>query len=147
MRFANSAVQPLLEGVSAAILKAPINIVELSLSPDGLAPRIVNFAEWSGHLLKRLEAQMQRTQDPAVSEMIRRARAFGARSRPGESSGPDLILPLRLRFGDRTLSFFSTTTIFGSAGEVLLSELTIETFVPADQDTTDLLLANRRVAV
>ena len=146
IQFANSAVQPLLAGVSTNLLRPPINIIELSLSPDGLAPGIVNFAEWSGHLLRRLEVQMQRTQDPKIAELIRRARAFGARSLNGSASGPELILPLRLRVGDRTLSLFSTTTIFGSAGEVLLSELTIEAFVPADQETAALLLAQRPVS-
>ncbi|WP_245578848.1 MmyB family transcriptional regulator [Cucumibacter marinus] len=145
IQFANSPVQPLLAGVSKEIMKSPINIVELSLSPDGLAPRIVNFAEWSGHLLRRLDVQMQRTLDPKIAEMIRRARSLGAKNAHASASGPELILPLRLRVGDRTLSFFSTTTIFGSAGEVLLSELTIETFVPADQETSDLLLAQMPV--
>jgi transcriptional regulator with XRE-family HTH domain len=141
IQFANSAVQPLLVGVSNSILRPPINIIELSLSPEGLAPRIVNLADWSGHLLRRLEVQMQRTLDPKIAQMIRRAREFGARNTHGSAAGPDLILPLRLRVEDRVLSFFSTTTIFGSAGEVQLSELTIETFVPADHETAALLLA------
>jgi hypothetical protein len=37
------------------------------------------------------------------------------------------------------LSFFSTTTVFGTPVDVTLSELAIETFFPADPQTADAL--------
>ena len=44
-------------------------------------------------------------------------------------------MPLRLRTPIGVLSFFSTTTVFGTPVDVTLSELAIEAFFPADQET------------
>jgi hypothetical protein len=44
-------------------------------------------------------------------------------------------VPLRIRMSDALLSFFSTTTVFGSPVDVTLSELAIESFFPADAVT------------
>lgn len=43
--------------------------------------------------------------------------------------------PLRLRVGDAVLSFISTITVFGTPLDVTLSELAIESFFPADEET------------
>ena len=60
---ANRAVAPLLAGVDATLLRPPVNVLRLSLHPLGLAPRIVNFAEWRAHLLARLRHQIELTAD------------------------------------------------------------------------------------
>lgn len=44
-----------------------------------------------------------------------------------------------LRAGGGQLSFLSTTTVFGTPQEVTLSELAIEAFYPADDQTRVLL--------
>jgi hypothetical protein len=46
-----------------------------------------------------------------------------------------VFLPLRLRLGAHTLSFFSAVTTFGTPLEVTLEELTSEAFYPADETT------------
>jgi len=47
---ANDAIAPLLEGVrDRALREGPINVLRLSLHPDGLAPKIVNLPEWRAH--------------------------------------------------------------------------------------------------
>ncbi len=51
---ANAAIKPLLAGCAAHLLEGPINVLRLSLHPEGLAPRILNLAEWRAHLLERL---------------------------------------------------------------------------------------------
>jgi len=48
-------------------------------------------------------------------------------------------VPLRLRTETGPLSFFSTTTVFGTAVDVTLSELAIEAFFPADAATAEAL--------
>ena len=40
MVLANRMVQPLLEGVDPSLLQAPVNLLRVSLHPQGLAPRI-----------------------------------------------------------------------------------------------------------
>src|SRR5690606_37097134 len=58
MLASNRAVAPLLEGVSPALLKPPVNVLRLSLHPVGLAPRIVNLSAWRAHLFARLRRQI-----------------------------------------------------------------------------------------
>src|SRR5699024_9157551 len=56
---ANGALSPLLEGVAdPALLEPPVNVLRLSLHPDGLAPRIANLPQWRAHLLRRLSAEV-----------------------------------------------------------------------------------------
>ena len=51
----------------------------------------------------------------------------------------DVVVPLRLRTDHGVLSFFSTTTVFGTAVDITLSELAIESFFPADAATAEAL--------
>ena len=51
----------------------------------------------------------------------------------------NVVVPMRLRTEAGTLSFFSTTTVFGTPVDVTLSELAIEAFFPADAETAEAL--------
>jgi len=53
----------------------------------------------------------------------------------------EIAVPLRLKVGADELSFISTVTTFGTATEVTVSELSIESFFPADARTTVALQA------
>ena len=46
-----------------------------------------------------------------------------------------IVVPFELATPVGTLSFFSTTTVFGTPVEVTLSEIAIEAFFPADEAT------------
>ena len=50
-------------------------------------------------------------------------------------------MPRKLRTDAGVLSMFSTTTVFGTAVEVTLSELLLEAFYPADEPTAEVLRA------
>ena len=60
---------------------------------------------------------------------------------PAPPAGPDPghaapVVPLRLATSDgRELAFLSTTTLFGTPGDVTVAELAIEAFLPADDLT------------
>lgn len=143
---ANSALAPLLTGADPALLAPPVNVLRLSLHPAGLAPRIRNLPEWRAHLLERLRHQAALTADPALDSLLAELRGYPAAA---EMDAPDhavIAVPLRLAVeGHGTLSFLSTTTVFGTPVDVTLSELCIEAFLPADAATADALrgLANR----
>ena len=47
----------------------------------------------------------------------------------------DIAVPLTLRSPLGLLSFLSAVTVFGTAVEITLAELTIESFYPADDET------------
>src|SRR5690606_1946885 len=63
LQAANRALAPLLEGVAPELLASPVNVLRLSLHPDGVAPRIVNLGQWRAHLLHRLGQQVAGTGD------------------------------------------------------------------------------------
>ncbi|MDR3530719.1 MAG: hypothetical protein P4L90_09225, partial [Rhodopila sp.] len=52
-------------------------------------------------------------------------------------------IPVRLATIDGVVSFFSTTTLFGTPVDITVSELAIEAFFPADAETAETM---RRVA-
>ena len=142
----NDAIAMLTEGSAPELLASPANALRLTLHPDGMAPRIVNLAEWSGHLLQRLRRQAAITGDPELEQLHDELGAY-----PGVSLDPpqvgdedaDIVLPLRLRDGDRELAWISTVSTFGTAVDVTLAELSIEAFYPADDATAAALLSTR----
>lgn len=148
MVLANDAIAPLIAGVGdAGLLTPPVNVLRLSLHPDGLAQRIDNLDQWRTHLLERLRHQVDATGDPALAELEQELVSYPGRRRgppqPFDAASAAVAVPLRIRVGDEVLSFISTTTVFGTPLDVTLSELAIESFFPADQATADAL---RRLA-
>jgi transcriptional regulator with XRE-family HTH domain len=140
----NAAVAPLIAGVDPELVKPPINVMRLSLHPRGLAPLIVNLAEWRSHLLERLRRQHRLTLDPAIDKLLKELSAFGRDSkcksdRSSHSRYDEIVVPLKLRTQAGVLSFFSTVTVFGTAVDITLSELSLEAFYPADHETAEIL--------
>jgi transcriptional regulator with XRE-family HTH domain len=138
----NRAVTPLLTDVEPWLLESPVNVLRLSLHPRGLAPRIVNLAEWRAHLLDRLHSQIEATADPCLIELAQELRGYpgGDTAEPRADYG-GVAVPFRLRTPRGVLSFLSTTTVFGTPLDVTLSELALETFFPADAATAEALRA------
>lgn len=139
---ANAAVAPLM-GLAAdrALLEPPVNVLRLSLHPDGLAPRIANLAEWRGHLLDRLRRQAAVTGDPVLAELLAELAGYPAPENlramhPGPTvDHAGVLVPLQLATEAGLMSFISTTTVFGTPRDITLSELALEAFFPADSET------------
>jgi transcriptional regulator with XRE-family HTH domain len=135
---ANRALAPLLQGAAAHLLEPPVNVLRLSLHPEGVAPRIVNLGEWKAHLLARLRRQIDVSGDPKLKALLEELAAYPAPSTDaGVESG--FVVPLELRTPAGVLRFISTTTVFGTPVEVTLSELAVEAFFPADAETASAL--------
>ncbi|MGI8903292.1 MAG: helix-turn-helix domain-containing protein [Solirubrobacteraceae bacterium] len=62
---ANDALHVLTDGVAPELLQAPANALRVALHPDGMARAIVNFGEWSAHLMGQLRREASATGDPA----------------------------------------------------------------------------------
>jgi transcriptional regulator with XRE-family HTH domain len=138
-----AALAVLTEGMAAELLAPPVNVLRASLHPDGMAPRIVNFAQWATHLVDRLRREADLYADPRLAELHDELCGY-----PGVAGSSDpadtvsrLFVPLVLRVGDGELRFFSTVATFGTARDVTLEELAIESFFPADAATADALRA------
>jgi transcriptional regulator with XRE-family HTH domain len=143
---ANRPLGGLLGGVVAHLLEPPVNVLRLSLHPEGLAPRILNLPEWRGHLLERLARDAVGGGDPALAALHDELAAYPSHG-PAATVDPafgDIAVPLRLRQGDDQLAFISTKTTFGTALDVTVAELSIESFFPADDATARALRALAR---
>lgn len=139
--MANAPARALMADVAPTLLQPPVNVLHLSLHPEGLAPRIVNFREWRAHVVARLRRQVEDSADPVLARLMDEllahpvppgARAEGRTAR-GEYAG--IAVPLELKTDAGVLSFLSTTTVFGTPTDISLSELAIEAFFPADDAT------------
>ncbi len=137
---ANDAVAHFLVGVDERLLAPPLNVLRVSLHPDGMARRIENLAEWREHILTRLRHQITVSADPALSRLYDELEAYPAPHASGPKSDYESVaVPLRIRSDVGVLSFLSTTTVFGTPVDITLSELAIEAFLPADTATADAL--------
>ena len=138
----NRALMPLLDGVASHLLAPPINVLRLSLHPDGVLPRIVNADEWRTHILERLRRQVTSTGDATLRALLEELRRYpvpvGERRASAFEPG-GVLVPLTIRTEAGDLSFVSTTTVFGTPMDVTLSELAIESFLPADAATASVL--------
>jgi MmyB-like transcription regulator ligand binding domain len=140
---ANRAVWPLLTGTGPELLQPPVNVLRLSLHPAGLAPRIVNLAQWREHILARLNRQVEVTADRVLADLLVELGAYpsGLKSRDtaGAREFAGVVIPLQLNSASGVLSFFSTTTVFFTPDDITLSELAIESLFPADAATAEVM--------
>jgi transcriptional regulator with XRE-family HTH domain len=137
----NRAVGALMAGAAAHLLAPPVNVLRLSLHPEGLAPQIANLADWKRHILERLRHQYHESGDAVLDQLIEELRSYPApaSNTPAATAGALIAVPLILNAPVGQLSFISTTTVFGTPVEVTLSELAIESFFPADGETAERL--------
>jgi hypothetical protein len=133
------ALALLAEGVDPALLAPPVNTLRLVLHPDGLAPRVGNLEEYSAHLLDRLRRQANASGDDGLVALHEELAGYpGVRDDgPVHASPADLLfVPLVLRTAGETLTFFSTIATFGTALDITIAELAVESFFPADEVTS-----------
>jgi transcriptional regulator with XRE-family HTH domain len=126
-------------GVAPELLEPPVNVLRLGLHPDGLAPRTRNLAELADHLLVRLQRQLAVSPEAELQALYEELLTY-----PGVShESPVVTDPTRLLFvpmvfeapDGQELSLFSTLATFGTALDITLAELSIESFFPADPVT------------
>lgn len=133
----NAAVPELYEGCAPELVRPPINGIRLMLHPQGMAPRILNYATWREHLLTQLRRQINLTADPFLEGLLREVMSYPHHSADGEcDEAPECIaIPLEVQTRIGRLSFLSATTIFGTPVDVTLEEIALEMLYPADAFT------------
>lgn len=143
MVSANRLVPVFLNDIAPELLQPPVNVLRLSLHPEGLAPRIANLGQWKHHLFERLRQQIHSTGDAALQTLLEELQSYGASHGQdrvhlqGETRG--VVMPFQLETAHGQLNFISTVTIFGSPMDITLQELALETFLPADAATAAVL--------
>ena len=141
MVAANPPVALLTAGVTPELLEPPVNVLRVSLHPGGVAPRIANLGEWRAHLLERLGRQVALTGGEGLAALYDELEGYPA---PDAAEVHDplaggIVVPLRLRTDGGELAFFSTVTTFGTAVDITVAELAVESFFPADAATAEAL--------
>lgn len=149
--LSNSALQQLYEGCSEQMLRhRPVNAVRLTLHPQGMGPRILNYAEWREHTLHLLRNQLQKQVDAGLEALLAEVQGYPAPLRSDRSpqhafdATQRLATPIRIatRFG--TVSFLNTLTVFGTPSDVTLAELALEMLFPADDETVEIVAQMER---
>ncbi|MFD5096327.1 helix-turn-helix domain-containing protein [Amycolatopsis thailandensis] len=141
---ANASVSIMTDLVSPTLMTPPVNVLRLTLHPEGMAPHVLNLGEWRAHLLGRLRRQVTQTADPVLTDLLEELLAYPCADPVPEVEVPgpgDIFVPLRLRHEGADLTFFSTVSTFGTPLDITVAELVIESFFPADADTAEHLRA------
>lgn len=134
--LANRAASALFQGVTPSLRRPPINIYRILLHPDGLARKIVDFPEYSSHLLSRLQRDAELSGSVKLQTIFDEASVY-PRVRPLQvktANYAEAVL-LRLREGDEELSFISALTTFGTPLDLVTTELVVEALFPANEAT------------
>ena len=130
--LANESAFAFTAGVADHLLGPPLNVLRLTLHPEGLAARIDDLDVVAAHLVHRLRRQVAVTNDPVLADLLAEAESLmpGVASVDVSATGP--ALPVTIRTGDTTTTYLSVISTFGSALDITASELTIETFYVVD---------------
>ena len=139
---ANRGITMLLEGIPERLLAPPLNVMRLTLHPQGLAPRIRNLREWRDHLLAQMDRQIALQRSSVLRALYEEVAAYPVPDRSeAEPCEPVayFALPLQIEHEGRVLSFVSSISTFNTPMDVTVAELAIETFLPADPATVKYL--------
>lgn len=135
---ANRMVPLLLQGIAPALLQPPLNVLRVSLHPQGLAPMIDNFGAWRTHVLARVRRQAAASGDARLAALLAELQALPGPP-PDDAMHDEVIVPLVVNSPLGRLDFITTITVFGAPHDVTLAEIAVETLLPADRATADKL--------
>lgn len=139
---ANQAAMLFTEDVAEELLAPPLNVLRVCLHPNGMAPRITNLGAMAHHVLSNLQRQVDALGDPVLAALADELRGYVA-DVPLEMHDGDhgVAVTMELQRRGETLRFLNLIATFGSAVDATTSELSIETFLPADDETAAALSA------
>lgn len=133
---ANAGIGLMLTGIADHLLEPPINVLRLSLHPEGFAPLIEDLGSFSAQVLTNLRREAAALGDPELLVLHDELAGYpGVVAEVPVTEPVGVVLPVRLRTPIGVLSFFTTIARFGTAADVTLAELSIESFFPADEAT------------
>jgi transcriptional regulator with XRE-family HTH domain len=137
----NSATVALAEWLDPALLEPPNNMERVARR---LVPLIINLSQALAYFVERIQRQVAITGDEGLAALLEELAGYPVSEHDddpaSEAAARGILMPLRLRAPDGgELSLFGTVATFGTAVEVTTSELSIESFFPADAATAETL--------
>ncbi len=119
------------------------NLMEALFREDMFRPLISNWEEVSSHLLRRLRKQVLAYGNPGHKNLYEKLLEMEPThnwQQPDESTDDGPMLTVDFKLGDLTLKTFTTVSQFGSALDIGMEELLIESYFPADETTKSFFL-------
>ncbi|MEQ8841728.1 MAG: helix-turn-helix transcriptional regulator [Acidimicrobiales bacterium] len=121
-------------------IEVALNVMRTCFHPDGIRSRILEWEQFATVLLHRLEREIiDRPFDDRLADLLAEARTYpGVADLPDRlpfPTGNDLVVPMQVETAVGTLRFISMIATIGEPFDVTLSELRIETLLPADRFT------------
>lgn len=126
--LANEAAFELTVGVADHLVSPSINVLRLTMHPDGLASRIVNFDEVSAHLLHRVRRQLSISDDSVLAELLTEMEDLAPNATNVHPIDAGAALIVSMSSDGIESSYLSVVSTFGTALDITAAELTIETF-------------------
>lgn len=126
--MANESAFAWAAGVAPELLGPPLNVLRLTLHPNGLASRIENLDQVATHLLHRVRRQVAVSSDPILESLLAEFEHLEADSADDFDMTAEAAITVRLSTGDEVREYLSVVSTFGTALDVTASELIIETF-------------------
>jgi hypothetical protein len=117
-----------------------INVIRLTLDPQGLRRYLLNWEEVSADLLLWIQREAM-SDGPGSEATLLLGDLLALPGIAGMPRIPNLdrralpFLPLRLRKDDVELNLFTTIATLGTPHDVTVHELRVESFFPADEAT------------
>jgi transcriptional regulator with XRE-family HTH domain len=137
--MSNQAQQRLMSVALENVGELPTNNLLLALfREDMFRGLIANWEEVAGHLLRRLRKQVLAYGKPAHEALYEQILSMDPPKnwmQPDHPQDDGPMLTLDFKMGDLTLSTFTTLSQFGTALDIGMEELLIESYFPADETT------------
>ncbi|GCB49371.1 helix-turn-helix domain-containing protein [Streptomyces sp. NL15-2K] len=135
----NDAMGVMTEGAAPELCQGRWNAYRMGLHPQGMAPRVRNLAHWSRHILGNLRAELTRNPDDRLAALVTELEGYAPPAADVPHLGFAVPLELASRQGDlRLLAMIAT---FTTAHDAAVTDLKLETFLPADPNTATRLRA------
>ena len=119
----NAAAGLFFENVADHLLTTPVNTSRLALHPEGLAPRIANFAQWAPHVTGSLRRELSRNPDRALQDLLDELESYLPTDAESWPNG-GFPVPMELSTDKGVFRLITTLTTFATPTAVILSDPT-----------------------
>ncbi|MDP3315411.1 MAG: helix-turn-helix transcriptional regulator [Devosia sp.] len=132
---ANTAGRVMLGGLGLTLGQS---FLALLLEPGRGAELVENWPEVAAHLAARFRLESTHLGGDPTLEAAASGLTLGLDASGAPEGDLPPVVPVRFRFGGRVYPMFSTIAQFGTAEDIVLADIKIELFFPAD-DATEML--------